>query len=76
MSSDDGRLQAWLKAITVGIATSVVLGTILGIVVIYLAPQVEDDPVRSTLVGVFIWIVAVGAGVWETYKYRAKRRHS
>jgi hypothetical protein len=73
MSSSENRLQTWLQAIAIGIATSLVLGTILGVAVTFVFPEANDDPFRSNAIGVCICAIAAGVGAWQTHKYRPKR---
>lgn len=66
------RLQR--GAIGLGIVTSLVFGTLLGVAVYFLFPDAvgEKDSLRSNLVGIAILGVSVGVGVLEAYRHRSK----
>jgi len=66
------RLQR--GAIGLGIATFLVLATLLGVTVYFLFPDAvgEKDSLRSNLVGIAIWGVAIGVGILEAYRHRSR----
>jgi len=73
MSTSDRPKQSWHNAITIGIVTSIVVGTILGLLVRWICPEANDDPFTSNLIGICICGIAVGIGGLEAHKYRPKR---
>jgi len=63
----------WLPAIFRGLLSCIVSGAILGVVAMCpLGGLVGRGTMAEHLVGIAVWGLAIGVGVWETHAARPK----